>query len=344
MIVGRYHLWLFLLPVLSLILYGWWQAPTLNQRADNPQRFSPIEQRGRILDRTGRPLAFSEGRERRYPLGPATGPLIGYQLRGRNRSGLEALMRDRLSPPPPPKSLWGAREMDQKSDSDRAALVGPDLGLTIDADLQQKLYQAFVPRVGVVTVANLDGEVLAAVSTPSFDPEQIAGNFGRLMADPQSPLIERVGGGLYPVLAPGGERLIAEASQQGHLWLKESPYPGFPAASSAIDLEGALLVTPLMLLQYAQGQGKEADLPLPTLFPLDGEPTRMRLSFESREPSHWQAMEVWHLEGPAFRQSPEFEVVVGRSGAAVWAIVVEARTEQTYTELERDIFPLLGDL
>lgn len=345
--VGKYHLWLFLLPLLSLLVYGWWQAPTLNQRADNPQRFSPLEQRGRILDRHGAPLAVSREGERRYPLGPATGPLIGYQLRGRNRSGLEALMRDRLSPPPPPKSLWGARDMDRSSESDRDPLVGPDLTLSIDAQLQRKLYQAFLPRVGAVAVADLNsGEVLAAVSAPSFEPEEIARHFGRLMADPQSPLIERVGSGLYPVRGAEGAPLIPEGQRTTHSWLKDSPFPGFPAASSALNLEGTLLVTPLMLLQYASGQAGDGAAAQPTLFPLaEGvKPALSQLSLSPARATTWGQMSVWVLEGPPFRESPPFEVVVGKSDSKVWVVVVESKTSETLAELERDIFPLLDEL
>ena len=165
--VARYHLALFLLPVLSLLYYGWWKAPELDQRPDNPLRTAPMSRRGPILDRHERPLAHSQGQLRVYPLGKKTGPLIGYHLRGRNQSGLEASMQGTLSPPPPPKSLWGALARDRQTSGEISGLQGPSVVLTLDSGLQSQLYDLFGERAGAFAVATAEGEILAAVSAPS---------------------------------------------------------------------------------------------------------------------------------------------------------------------------------
>lgn len=350
--VGRYHLMLFLLPVLSLLYYSWWEADTLNQRADNPQRISPMASRGRILDRSGAELAASHKGGRVYPLGAASGPLVGYQLRGRNRSGMEAILRDQLSPPPPPKSLWGAIERDRRKEQGEDRLIGPDVTLTLDSKLQDALYQAFQPLVGVVAVGELhSGKILAAVSTPSFDPNQIAKDWEKLRGDLRSPLIERVGSGLYPVLQPGGEPLLSVQGRAGHPWLSDSPFPGFPAASSAAEIEEALLVSPLMLMQFtaSQARGSKGGWWPQLLSESSPTPAGEGTVWEVDRPAlAAEGLNPWILSGPKFGQSPEFEVVtgtvVGGETDCVWVIIVESRTADTLGQLETAIYPILEAL
>lgn len=348
--VDRYHMLLFLLPVLSILYYGWWEAETLNQRADNSQRMSPMSARGRILDRHGSPLAHSHEGTRVYPIGVAAGPLVGYQLRGRNRSGMEALLRDRLSPPPPPKSLWGAIERDKESERGTARLVGPDVSLCLDAQLQQRLYAAFQPMVGVLAVARLDsGEVVAAVSTPSFDPNEIARDFNKLTGDPRSPLIERVGSGLYPVKNSEGKNLLQQEEMAGHPWFVDSPFPGFPAASAAAQIEDSLLVTPLMLMQVFAAQAPLPKTWWPNLFQ-EPSPETPGVAFQVQlgPGQDDENLHYWVLSGPSFGKSPEFEVLGGLAeageGSYVWVIVVESKDKRTLETLRGKVFPLLKAL
>lgn len=322
--VAAYHLALFLLPILSLLYYGWLTASTLDERPDNPFRLSPMALRGDILDRDSRPLAHSQGEERRYPLGAAAGPLVGYHLRGRNQSGLEASLQSELSPPAPPKSLWGALAMDDTRQKGGPPLKGPSQGLTLDSSLQSLLYRKFQPRAGAVVVADSgSGEILAAVSCPSFDPNQIARDWQELRADPRSPLIERVGGGLYPVLRPDGGPLVSPRDRIGHPWFADNPFPGYPGASSAVDIEGTALFSPLMLLQIG---GQAAGSLEPRLLPRS--PSGAAVATPQVEVTERRdGWELTALRGPKFRESPPFEVLLGRrqqkTRGLVFAAVVE---------------------
>jgi hypothetical protein len=343
--VARYHVALFVLPLLSLLYYGWWTASTLDQRPDNPLRLSPMALRGDIEDRAGKPLAHSEQEMRIYPLRAAAGPLVGYHLRGRNQSGLEALLQSALSPPAPPKSLWGALAMDRQLRQGHPPLKGPSVRLTLDSGLQGLLYQKFGSRAGVVVVADLvSGEILAAVSGPSFDPNEIARDWQQLRADPRSPLIERVGGGLYPVLSRDGVDLLQGQPSAGHAWFADNPFPDYPGASSAVDIDGVRLYSPLMLLQIAaQTEAGPATLQ-PRLLTAPGE----LAASKALVPSGGQAedadgLQLLTLQGPKFRQSPPFQVLLGRRAGArplVFAIVAEGPT-QDMGALRQDLLPVL---
>jgi hypothetical protein len=346
--VAAYHLALFVLPILSLLFYGWWSAAELDQRPDNPFRLSPMALRGDIVDRNGEPLAHSQDDRRIYPLKAAAGSLVGYHLRGRNQSGLEAILQEDISPPAPPKSLWGAMEMDRERHRDHPPLKGPDAVLTIDANLQKALYQAFSPRSGAVAVAEQEtGEILAAVSAPSFDPNTIGGDFQELRNDSDSPLIERVGGGLYPVRGAGGGALLR--LPPGHRWLAETPFPFYPGASAAVELDGQVLLSPLMLLQLAGQLGPNRGLE-PRLI-------HQSLSIEGlKRPAPpplpalagWQtsgAFQLLVLPGPRFRQSPPFLVLLGRRSKGpqplAFAAVVEKAGLGEAERLAAALLPLL---
>lgn len=74
---------------------------------------------------------------------------------------------------------------------------GQDLHATIDVGLQQVLYQALEGRMGAaVATVPQTGEVLALVSSPAFDPNNIAGS----LAESDQPFFNRSVQGVY---APG---------------------------------------------------------------------------------------------------------------------------------------------
>lgn len=343
--VARYHIALFLLPLVSLLFYGWWNAATLNARPDNPFQASPLHLRGSLLDRDGRNLASSQGEQRVYPLGRAAAPLIGYHLRGRNQSGLEALLQSSLSPPPPPKSLWGALTADRRRADGTPALQGPSRTLTLDSPLQAQIYELFSQHHGALVVARADsGQVLAAVSSPSFDPNNLARDWQTLRTDPGSPLIERVSGGLYPVLTPEGKPLVPLSDPSQHPWFQENPFPDFPGASPALELDGTQLTSPLMLLHLA--------LPgetLPVLLPPEpgSQPVSSpRPPLEDLPLAERQASIEWTtLQGPAFRDSPPFVAVVGRRPTGktplAFAVVVENLSGPQWLPTRKKLFHLL---
>ena len=97
------------------------------------------------------------------------------------------------------RPLW---ELEQ--DPKQAAVPGKDLYITIDAELQRVAIDRFEGESGAAVVVDIEnGDVLAMVSTPAFDPNGfvngISGaDYALLRDDPRAPLYPRAHGGVYP--------------------------------------------------------------------------------------------------------------------------------------------------
>ena len=131
---------------------------------------SPVP-RGRILDRRLRVVAESlpvpgrDSRGRIYPYGAATYPVTGAAVTSARLQGLELRLDDLLR---------GGLD-DHPARARALALhppqAGDDVVLTIDAEMQRAIYEAFDGRRGAAVLMDVDsGEVLAYVSAPSWDP------------------------------------------------------------------------------------------------------------------------------------------------------------------------------
>ena len=84
-------------------------------------------------------------------------------------------------------------------------VAGTSLHLTVDTGLQRVLYDAFDGRIGAaIAQVPQTGEVLALVSSPSFDPNNVADS----LSEPDSPFFNRAIGGRYP---PGSTFKIVTA-------------------------------------------------------------------------------------------------------------------------------------
>lgn len=87
---------------------------------------------------------------------------------------------------------------------DTASVMGQDLYLTIDGNLQEYGEKLMAGKMGsVVAIEPSTGEVLAFLSSPSYDPNLLVGrvrgkNFKLLMDDPVKPLLNRAMMGAYP--------------------------------------------------------------------------------------------------------------------------------------------------
>ncbi len=89
----------------------------------------------------------------------------------------------------------------------KEATAGKNVTLSIDADLQVVAYQALEGRRGAVVAQNpKTGEILALVSSPSFNPEDIT---QEVLLDPSSPFFNRAISGAYP---PGSTYKIVTAT------------------------------------------------------------------------------------------------------------------------------------
>jgi penicillin-binding protein 2 len=85
----------------------------------------------------------------------------------------------------------------------KAAEDGKDIELTIDLRLQRIIYDNLRNHTGCVIILNpVNGEVLAMVSFPDFNPQVFQDGspslLNRLFNDPDAPLLNRAINGLYP--------------------------------------------------------------------------------------------------------------------------------------------------
>lgn len=144
-------------------------------------------ERGKIMDRKGEILAESipEGDvfKRFYPEGKIFSHVTGYFSSKYGEAGSEAAFEKYLSgyilSPSPTK--------------------GADVYLTLDKKLQEKAYKHLQGKRGAVVCLNpKNGEVLALVSTPSFNPNKIEEDWERVANASGNPLFNRATQGRYP--------------------------------------------------------------------------------------------------------------------------------------------------
>jgi len=182
---------------------AYWQmvrAPGLSARADNPRLVQAELQvrRGRLLDRRGGVLAYSELApagsggaevvERRYP-DPAGGHAVGYySLRygiGGAEAAFDSALRGQLSP------------LDRLLHRPQ---IGSDVTLSIDLAAQQVADRAMSDEPGAVLILDITNRaVRVLVSRPGYDANRLDEEWERLTGDPGAPLLNRVTHGVYPV-------------------------------------------------------------------------------------------------------------------------------------------------
>lgn len=160
--------------------------------------------RGSLLDSRGNALAFTQtedGKEKRiYPYGEACAHVTGYI--GLGKTGMEKAANSWLLQPAglgETLKQWVSQEK----------ILGCDAVLTLDAELQQYIYEQLKGYKGAVVVSEpTTGKILALVSSPSYDPETLVQNWDQIREDPDSPLYARATQGLYP---PGSTFKIVTA-------------------------------------------------------------------------------------------------------------------------------------
>lgn len=166
--------------------------------------------RGTIFDRRGEKLAYSEKGEdgkfhRRYPYGPVAAHAVGYASSRYGQAGVESAMNGYLSGLTNPERRFGPVT------GLWTTAAGNDVTLTLDAALQEAAYRALGNRRGaVVAIDPRSGAVLAMISRPAFDPEEVDSDWQAILGAADSPLLNRAVQGLYP---PGStiKVLVAEA-------------------------------------------------------------------------------------------------------------------------------------
>ena len=163
--------------------------------------------RGTIYDIHGTPIAesiYDDGRYvRQYPFGSIFAHTAGYS--GMSKAGLELSRNFALY-----RLNW---ELIQRAAhvTTGQELRANSIVTTFDADLQQMIHNALGTSRGAAVVLDpTTGAILAMVSAPSFDPNNITENWSGLIADTEnSPLLNRATQGLYP---PGSTFKVVTAT------------------------------------------------------------------------------------------------------------------------------------
>jgi penicillin-binding protein A len=206
-------------------------------------------QRGAILI-GGKPVAESKPIDdqykflRTYSDGALYSPITGYYTLGEGSTGIEGALNKQLS----------GKSNDQFFDQLNSLLTGKDpegasVNTTIDPKVQQVASDALGDNTGaVVAIEPSTGKILAMVSKPSYDPNELASHnradvlktYNQLINDPTQPLINRaIQGNLY---FPGStfKLVVAAAAFQSGKYTPSSTLPNpatltLPGSSSKIN-------------------------------------------------------------------------------------------------------------
>jgi peptidoglycan glycosyltransferase len=285
----------------TLLYWQVFRAPELFARADNPRlvRAELRLRRGRLLDRRGQVLAYSEVIpetgvasdvvERRYPY-PETAHVVGYySLRygeGGAENAFDAALRGQLT------------SFDQLLHRPQ---VGQDVWLSLDLAAQQAADQALGEQQGAVVLLDVaTGQVLALISHPRHNPNSLEEDWDALAANPEAPLLNRATQGVYPLgdlarlvglagllsagiasppdpLQTSLDEMLAPLSQPGYLATARQlgfdaapPFdlPTGPGLLPDFEDKGTprdLAATPLHMARFAAAIASQGLMPVPTL-------------------------------------------------------------------------------
>lgn len=227
-------------------------------------------------------VMISDAKSRVYPLGKAAAHMTGYvqnisaeELEKRKgqgysatsqlgKSGLESIYEDRL------KGTDGKEIYIADSEGNKLQVLarreprdGDTIRLTIDSAIQRKLYEQFQDDKAASVVMNPQtGEVLALVSTPSYDPNDFVFGMSKtrwdsLNEDPNQPFYNRYkaalcpGSSFKPVIAAAGVtsgRLdpAENFGRSGLSWQKDASWGNYKVTTlkeygDQVDMKNALI-------------------------------------------------------------------------------------------------------
>src|SRR3954454_3944992 len=209
----------FLVVILFAVLIGftsYWSVIDAEGLKDNEANRRPLlEQqrvrRGLIYAGDGTVLArnIARGRgsdrfyRRTYPTRDLFAHPVGYSFVERGRTGLERFYEDDLAGQ---KGEFGTL-LDEIRGADRE---GDDLLTALDPQTQQVAREGLAGRPGsVVALEPQTGRVLAMVSIPSYDPNDVLNRFDDLRSAPGSPILNRATQAGYP---PGSTFKVVTAT------------------------------------------------------------------------------------------------------------------------------------
>ncbi len=186
---------------------GYWTlvaSSDLSSDPFNPRLVAALRDRprGRILDSAGGVLAESvrsgDGYQRRYR-DRTLAQVVGYASFKYGTAGIEAAYADSLvgQDPGDPLAVWRSRYLGER-DTPGAVLLG------IDPKVQKAAVDALAGRRGaIIALDPRTGAIIASVSNPNYDPNQIADPatedvaWQQVSDNVERPLIDRARAGLY---------------------------------------------------------------------------------------------------------------------------------------------------
>lgn len=163
---------------------------------------------GEVLAETR--ISANGSEERLYPYGEVFAHVVGFSTQG--RTGIEAQANYYL--------IHSNLPLPEKIANDVAGAKNPgdNVYTTLDAMLQEAAFKALDNYTGAIVVSEPStGRILAMVSTPGFDPNEIADIWEDLVEDKESSvLVNRASQGLYP---PGSTFKMVTALE----YIRENP-------------------------------------------------------------------------------------------------------------------------
>lgn len=156
--------------------------------------------RGTIYDRNGNALTKSERidqetQKREYTGGEIFAHVLGYVDIKYGITGLERKYDEQLMATDIQDSIRNLIKNKGKNEEK----VGNSLKTSLDLEVQRKAYDLLGDNRGAVVALNpKTGEILAMVSKPSFNPNNLQEIWKSINQDKNTPLINRASAGLYP--------------------------------------------------------------------------------------------------------------------------------------------------
>ena len=206
-----FFVFLFMFITLYLVYFQLFKAKTLADNSNNRRLWlnEDLVKRGSIYDRNGNILAYSQKDEsgkqvRIYNYPEASAPITGYSSTTYGKTGIEkSYNKDLLAISGENFSQF--RKMVVKNDT------GNDLHLSIDQNIQNIVYSYLKGYKASCVVMNPStGQVLAMVSTPSFNPNTLDNDWNNLIQTNDGRLVNRASQGLY---RPGSAfKIVTSAS------------------------------------------------------------------------------------------------------------------------------------
>ncbi len=207
--------------VVATTYWQTWARPALAERQDNEiQRVAQFEIRRGVILTPSRVVARNRAEVvrgktfyfRRYPQGKLAAHVVGYSTAARSRTGLERSLNDYLTGSVRSLSSLVDQSLDKLNGR---PIVGDSVRLTLDLNGQKAALDALGDNCGaVVALDPRTGRLRVMASSPSYDPNQVESDFGKIEAirancTPASPLLNRASQGLYP---PGSTFKVVTAS------------------------------------------------------------------------------------------------------------------------------------